>query len=52
MFKPADLSALTAHIDFFPTIAELASAKLSRSVQAQVEGRSLLHSNFTAKISL
>ena len=41
-FKPGDVSALTAHIDFFPTIAELAGAKLSGSVQAQVEGRSLV----------
>jgi arylsulfatase len=41
-FKPADVSALTAHIDFFPTIAELAGAKLSGPVQAQVEGRSLV----------
>jgi arylsulfatase A-like enzyme len=41
-FKPGDVSALTAHIDFFPTIAELAGAKLNGSVQAQVEGRSLV----------
>jgi arylsulfatase A-like enzyme len=41
-FQPADVSALTAHIDFFPTIAELAGAKLSGPVQAQVEGRSLV----------
>jgi arylsulfatase len=34
--------ALAAHIDFFPTIAELAGAKLSGEVQAQVEGRSLV----------
>jgi arylsulfatase len=42
VFKPADVSALTAHIDFFPTIAELAGAKLSGPVQAQVEGRNLV----------
>ncbi len=39
---PADISALTAHVDFFPTLAELAGAKLSRRAQAQVEGRSLV----------
>ena len=41
-FKPADVSALAANIDFFPTIAELAGAKLNASVRAQVEGRSLV----------
>ncbi len=41
-FKPGDVGALTAHIDFFPTIAELAGARLSGPVQAQVEGRSLV----------
>ena len=40
-FKPADVGALAANIDFFPTIAELAGAKLSRPVRSQVEGRSL-----------
>ena len=40
--RPADVTALAAHIDFFPTIAELAGAKLSPEVQAQVEGRSLV----------
>jgi arylsulfatase len=39
---PADVSALTAHIDFFPTIAELTGARLTRPVQRQVEGRSLV----------
>jgi arylsulfatase len=39
---PADCDRLTAHIDFFPTIAELAGAKLSDAVQRQVEGRSLV----------
>jgi arylsulfatase A-like enzyme len=42
VFKPAAVTALTAHIDFFPTIAELAGAKLSGQVRAQVEGRSLV----------
>jgi arylsulfatase len=41
-FPPADVRALAANIDFFPTIAELAGAKLSAEVQAQVEGRSLV----------
>jgi len=40
--KPADVSALASAIDFFPTIAELAGAKLSPKVRAQVEGRSLV----------
>ncbi|MFN0051066.1 MAG: arylsulfatase [Planctomycetales bacterium] len=39
--SPADCPQLTAHIDFFPTLAELAGAKLPDSVAAQVEGRSL-----------
>ena len=39
---PADISALTAHLDFFPTIAEFAGARLSREVAAQIEGRSLV----------
>jgi len=41
-FQPADVNALAANIDFFPTIAEVAGAKLSPEVQAQVEGRSLV----------
>ncbi len=40
--KPADVPALTAHIDFLPTIAELAGAKLSPAVAQQIEGRSLV----------
>lgn len=40
--KPAPVTKLTAHIDFFPTLAELAGAKLSDEVKAQVEGRSLV----------
>jgi len=39
---PADVPALTAHIDFFPTIAELAGAKLNDKVKGQIEGRSLV----------
>jgi arylsulfatase len=40
--RPATVDKLTAHIDFFPTLAELAGATLSAEVRAQVEGRSLL----------
>jgi len=38
---PGDRAQLTAHIDFLPTLAELAGAKLSDEVKAQIEGRSL-----------
>lgn len=41
-FDPADCPALTAHIDFFPTIAEIAGAAVPDSAERQVEGRSLL----------
>jgi arylsulfatase len=41
-FAPTVVDALTAHVDVFPTLAELAGAKLSETVKAQVEGRSLL----------
>jgi arylsulfatase len=36
-----DASQLTAHLDIFPTLAELAGASLSPETVAQVEGRSL-----------
>lgn len=39
---PGDVPALTAHIDVLPTLAELAGAKLTEDVRAQVEGRSLV----------
>jgi arylsulfatase len=39
--KPAATDALTGHVDVLPTLAELAGAKLSAAVKAQVEGRSL-----------
>lgn len=44
---PNDIHGLTAHIDFFPTLVELAGAKpkddvVARTVQSQVEGRSLV----------
>jgi arylsulfatase len=38
---PADCDRLTAHIDFFPTLAEIAGVKLSEEVTKQIEGRSL-----------
>lgn len=37
-----DRPQLTAHIDVFPTLAEIAGAKLSEAARQQVEGRSLL----------
>jgi arylsulfatase A-like enzyme len=40
--QPADVTRLTAHIDVFPTLAELAGANVSDEVNAQVEGRSLV----------
>jgi arylsulfatase A-like enzyme len=40
--KPTAVEALSAHVDVFPTLAELAGAKLSAPVKAQVEGRSLV----------
>ena len=40
--SPPRLTRLTAHIDFFPTIAEIAGAKLTDGVRAQIEGRSLV----------
>lgn len=40
--KPADVSALTAHIDVFRTLAEFAGVTLTGAEQAQAEGRSLM----------
>ena len=40
--KPADCGVLAAHIDFFPTLAEITGAKLTDEVKKQVEGRSLV----------
>jgi arylsulfatase len=37
-----ECAALSAHLDLFPTLAEIAGAKLSDGVRKQVEGRSLL----------
>jgi arylsulfatase len=39
---PGDVKALSAHIDFFPTIATMAGATLTDQVKAQIEGRSLV----------
>jgi len=36
-----ECNALSAHIDIFPTLAEITGAKLEDSVKQQVEGRSL-----------
>ena len=38
----AECDALSAHFDFFPTLAEITGATLSDEVKRQVEGRSLL----------
>ena len=37
-----ETDALSAHLDIFPTLAEITGAKLSDEVKKQVEGRSLL----------
>jgi arylsulfatase len=37
-----ECDALTAHIDIFPTLTEIAGATLSEQVKQQIEGRSLL----------
>ena len=39
---PGDIGALAAHIDFFPTLAELTGTKLSAKAKTQIEGRSLV----------
>ena len=40
---PADCGVLSAHIDFFPTLAAIAGAKVPAAVaQSQIEGRSLV----------
>jgi arylsulfatase A-like enzyme len=38
----AECAALSAHLDVFPTLAEITGATLSAEVKQQVEGRSLL----------
>ena len=39
---PRDVPVLAAHLDFFPTLTEIAGAKLDARTAAQVEGRSLV----------
>ncbi len=39
---PADVDHLCAHVDFFPTLAEIAGVPLTGEVRPQVEGRSLV----------
>ncbi|HKS36330.1 MAG TPA: arylsulfatase [Verrucomicrobiae bacterium] len=41
-FPPGDRGQLAAHIDVFPTLAEIAGAKVPREVRDQWDGRSLL----------
>ena len=40
--KPGDCDRLAAHIDFFPTLAEIAGRSSTDDVKKQVEGRSLV----------
>ena len=42
VFASGDREALTAHIDFFPTLAELAGVELKERERKQIEGRSLV----------
>jgi arylsulfatase A-like enzyme len=41
VLQPVDRNELAAHIDVFPTLADVAGARLSKQVKEQVEGRSL-----------
>jgi arylsulfatase len=40
--KPSDCDRLAGHIDFFPTIAEIAGATLPEKAKTQIEGKSLV----------
>lgn len=40
--SPDEREQLTAHLDFFPTLAELAGAQISPAIKTKLEGRSLL----------
>jgi len=42
MLKPADAKQLTSHIDFLPTLAEIAGVPSDAKIAAQIEGRSLV----------
>lgn len=39
---PGDCGALAAHVDFFPTLVQLAGVQVPTAVEPQVEGRSLV----------
>lgn len=39
---PGDIDTLAAHIDFFPTVAEIAGVKLNQTEKRQIEGKSLV----------
>ena len=41
-FEPGDCDRLAAHIDIFPTLAELVGAKVPAEVAAKFDGRSLM----------
>jgi arylsulfatase A-like enzyme len=49
---PGDCSALSAHIDVFPTLVEIAGAKLPDSARKQLEGRSLVPMLENPKVSV
>jgi arylsulfatase len=40
--RPGDVGRLAAHLDVFPTLTDIAGAKRTAAVKAQVEGRSLV----------
>lgn len=40
--QPHDVSVLTAHLDLFPTLAELTGASISPDLQSKLEGQSLI----------
>lgn len=42
ILQPGDRSELAAHIDFFPTIAEITGTDLDSATKAELQGRSLL----------
>lgn len=41
-FRPHDVSQLTAHLDYFPTLAHLAGASIPTRIATQLEGYDLL----------
>jgi arylsulfatase A-like enzyme len=41
-WQPRDVAALTAHVDVFPTLAELGGADISAETASKLDGRSLL----------